>query len=114
MNGGRRGGVEVRESLAGVGGPRCGAAPAVWNFTQRVDGQVPQKLLGPSAFPLDRLFAILGSLMEEHDQDVPILNPAHMDDAGDDYELEKDTEVAVGQIQVSATVWLFFLCYLQS
>ena len=52
--------------------------------------------------------------MEEHDQDVPKLNPAHMDDAGDDYELEKDTEMAVGQIQVSATVWLFFLCYLRS
>ncbi|KAI6146825.1 OPT oligopeptide transporter protein-domain-containing protein [Pisolithus tinctorius] len=30
---------------------------------------VSQRLLGPSAFPLDRLLAILGSLLEEHDLD---------------------------------------------
>ncbi|KAI6047012.1 OPT oligopeptide transporter protein-domain-containing protein [Pisolithus marmoratus] len=31
--------------------------------------QVSQRLLGPSAFPLDRLLAILGALLEEHDLD---------------------------------------------
>jgi origin recognition complex subunit 5 len=29
--------------------------------------QVPQRLLGPSPFPLDRLIALLGALLEEHD-----------------------------------------------
>ena len=45
--------------------------------------------------------------MEEHDQDVPKLSATRNDD-DDDYELEKDTEMAVGRIQVSATVRLIY------
>ena len=32
--------------------------------------KVPQRLLGPTTFPLDRLLAILGVLLEENDADV--------------------------------------------
>ena len=32
--------------------------------------QIPQRLLGPLAFPLDRLIAILGALLEENDVDA--------------------------------------------
>lgn len=31
--------------------------------------QVPQRLLGPTPFPLDRLIAMLGALLEENDVD---------------------------------------------
>lgn len=33
-------------------------------------GQVPQRLLGPTPFPLDRLIAILGALLEDNDVDT--------------------------------------------
>ncbi|KAF8584671.1 hypothetical protein K439DRAFT_1345558 [Ramaria rubella] len=65
--------------------------------------KVPQRLLGPAPFPLDRLLAIVGSLMEEHDDNVPALDATHDDDEDED-EQEKDTEMAVGRIQVSATI----------
>ena len=42
--------------------------------------------------------------MEEHDQNVPKLGATHNAGGDDDYEVEKDTEMAVGRIQVSATV----------
>lgn len=32
--------------------------------------QIPQRLLGPLPFPLDRMFAILGVLLEENDVDT--------------------------------------------
>lgn len=63
--------------------------------------QVPQRLLGPAAFPLDRLIAIIGSLMEEHDENGPRLGVSLGDD---DEDTEKDTELAVGGVEVSATV----------
>ena len=66
---------------------------------------MPQRLLGPAAFPLDRLLAILGSLMEEHDAGVPPLPfMPDVDDDEADYGREKDTEMAVWRTQVSATV----------
>ncbi|KAJ3575410.1 hypothetical protein NP233_g1112 [Leucocoprinus birnbaumii] len=39
--------------------------------------KIPQHLLGPSPFPLDRLIAILGSLLEENDVDSRIPNPEY-------------------------------------
>ena len=51
------------------------------------------------------MLAILGSLMEEHDEDVDRLRSAHNeDDDEEEYEKEKDTEMAVGRVHVSATV----------
>lgn len=32
--------------------------------------QIPQRLVGPLAFPLDRMVAILGVLLEENDVEV--------------------------------------------
>jgi len=64
-------------------------------------GTVPQRLLGPAAFPLDRLIAIIGSLMEEHDENGPTLGASLGDD---DQDTEKDTELAVGGVEVSATI----------
>ncbi|KNZ75989.1 Origin recognition complex subunit 5 [Termitomyces sp. J132] len=37
--------------------------------------KVPQRLLGPVAFPLDRLLAILGALLEENDVETRLLAP---------------------------------------
>ena len=62
---------------------------------------VPQRVVGPAAFPLDRVLAILGSFMEEHDQNVPKLGATHSGDDDDDYRMEKDTEMAVGRIGFS-------------
>jgi origin recognition complex subunit 5 len=37
--------------------------------------QIPQRLVGPVPFPLDRLIAILGALLEENDGDVRLSAP---------------------------------------
>ena len=39
-------------------------------MTRGAPWQIPQRLLGPLAFPLDRLLAILGVLLEENDADA--------------------------------------------
>lgn len=39
--------------------------------------QIPQRLLGPAPFPLDRLTAILGALLEENDVDARPLAPEY-------------------------------------
>ena len=65
---------------------------------------MPQTLLGPAAFPLDSLLASLGSLLGEHDQNILKLGATNSGKGDDDYEMVKDTEMAVGRIQVSATV----------
>ncbi|KAI0708090.1 origin recognition complex subunit 5 C-terminus-domain-containing protein [Cerioporus squamosus] len=39
--------------------------------------KIPQRLLGPTAFPLDRLVAILGVLLEENDADVRPVAPQY-------------------------------------
>ncbi|KAH9950766.1 origin recognition complex subunit 5 C-terminus-domain-containing protein [Amylocystis lapponica] len=40
--------------------------------------KVPQRLLGPTPFPLDRLLAILGVLLEENDADARPAAPQHV------------------------------------
>ncbi|EIM83784.1 uncharacterized protein STEHIDRAFT_148595 [Stereum hirsutum FP-91666 SS1] len=50
---GRKKGGGTRKSVGGKAG----------------NAKVPQRLLGPMVFPLDRLLAILGILLEEHDAD---------------------------------------------
>lgn len=44
-----------------------------------IDGrrQIPQRLVGPLAFPLDRLLAILGALLEENDVESRLPAPEH-------------------------------------
>ena len=42
--------------------------------------QVPQRLLGPSPFPLDRLIALLGALLEEHDVESRLPAPELVED----------------------------------
>ena len=37
--------------------------------------QLPQRLVGPAAFPLDRMNAILATLLEEHDLDSRAIGP---------------------------------------
>ncbi|KAI0826686.1 origin recognition complex subunit 5 C-terminus-domain-containing protein [Trametes gibbosa] len=39
--------------------------------------KIPQRLLGPTTFPLDRLIAILGVLLEENDADVRPIAPQY-------------------------------------
>ena len=41
--------------------------------TKRV--QVPQRLAGPAPFPLDRMNAILATLLEEHDIETRVVGP---------------------------------------
>ncbi|KIJ49693.1 hypothetical protein M422DRAFT_246764 [Sphaerobolus stellatus SS14] len=66
--------------------------------------KIPQRLLGPAAFPIDRLIAILGSLMEEHGENVaPPLQSQHIDDE-DEQDPEKDTEMVVWGVRISATI----------
>ncbi|TFK50527.1 hypothetical protein OE88DRAFT_1750843 [Heliocybe sulcata] len=50
--------------------------------------KVPQRLLGPTAFPLDRMMAILGNLMVEHEEDL---------DFGNEGTRERAAEVEVGR-----------------
>ncbi|KAF8514412.1 origin recognition complex subunit 5 C-terminus-domain-containing protein [Gautieria morchelliformis] len=80
----------------GRGGPRKSRGGGRW--------KVPQRLVGPAAVPLDRLLAVLGALMEEHDVDGPTLGAARDEDGDGEAEAERDTEMAVGRIQVSATI----------
>ena len=39
--------------------------------------QIPQRLLGPTTFPLDRLIAILGVLLEENDAETRPVAPQY-------------------------------------
>ncbi|KAH9919470.1 origin recognition complex subunit 5 C-terminus-domain-containing protein [Epithele typhae] len=39
--------------------------------------KVPQRLLGPTAFPLDRLLAVLGALLEENDSETRLSAPQY-------------------------------------
>ncbi|KAF5324478.1 hypothetical protein D9611_004546 [Ephemerocybe angulata] len=49
--------------------------------------KVPQRLLGPSPFPLDRLIAILGALLEEHDVESRLPAP-ELSIAGESTDME--------------------------
>jgi len=60
---------------------------------------VPQRLLGPTPFPLDRLIAILGALLEEND--VENRPPAPEFVLPGEY-----TEMEMGRAQVYALVSL--------
>lgn len=40
--------------------------------------QAPQRVLGPNPFPLDRLIAILGALLEENDVDHRLPAPEYV------------------------------------
>ena len=63
--GGRRGGGKGgRGGRGGRGGGRGGKKSGT---TDPKGIKIPQRLLGPLTFPLDRMLAILGGLMEEHD-----------------------------------------------
>ena len=37
--------------------------------------KLPQRLVGPAAFPLDRMNAILATLLEEHDLETRAIGP---------------------------------------
>jgi len=56
-------GPEERKRRRKGGGPRK-------NSTKSTAVRIPQRLLGPMAFPLDRMTAILGVLLEENDADI--------------------------------------------
>lgn len=70
MSGGRRRRVEECEGPERTLSPKFVASIAflLWFLTNA--GQVPQRLLGPVPFSLDRLNAILGVLLEENDVDT--------------------------------------------
>lgn len=61
------------------------------------DGQVPQRLLGPAPFPLDRLIAILGVLLEENDFDSRQI-PSQFLIPGE------YTDMEIGRVQIYAAV----------
>ena len=59
--------------------------------------KIPQRLLGPTAFPLDRLIAILGVLLEENDVDTRPVAPQ--------YTLPGEyTEMEIARVAVYANV----------
>jgi origin recognition complex subunit 5 len=66
--------------------------------------QVPQRLLGPSPFPLDRMLAILGVLLEEYDAEARA--------EGGMYQQQlvpgAHTELAIQRTSVLGTVRLLF------
>ncbi|KZT18749.1 hypothetical protein NEOLEDRAFT_1142998 [Neolentinus lepideus HHB14362 ss-1] len=51
--------------------------------------KIPQRLLGPTTFPLDRMLAILGNLMVEHEEEL---------DFRDEETRERAAEVEVGRV----------------
>ncbi|KAH7909749.1 OPT oligopeptide transporter protein-domain-containing protein [Hygrophoropsis aurantiaca] len=64
---------------------------------QSAVAKVPQRLLGPAAFPLDRLLAILGSLLEENDVETRPYAP--------EYQLSGEySEMEVGRVHVYAAI----------
>lgn len=67
------------------------------SLIKKFDIKVPQRLLGPTAFPYDRLVAILGALMMEYDDhdDKPGL---YIDASG------VDAENGVYRVQTAAVV----------
>ena len=68
-------------------------------------GQVPQRLLGPAPFPLDRLIAILGVLLEENDVDAQQV-PLQFTIPGE------YTDMEISRVQVYAAVSKQYLCIL--
>ncbi|KAH7925660.1 hypothetical protein BV22DRAFT_1194968 [Leucogyrophana mollusca] len=65
--------------------------------SQSAVAKIPQRLLGPAAFPLDRLLAILGALLEENDVET---RPHAAE-----YKLSGEyTEMEVGRAQVYAAI----------
>jgi hypothetical protein len=72
-----------------------------------LDYKVPQRLLGPAPFPLDRLLAILGVLLEENDVDTRPNAPQFI--IPGEY-----TDMEIGRVQIYAAVSfraLFLLIY---
>jgi len=59
--------------------------------------KIPQRLLGPTSFPLERLVAILGVLLEENDVDTRL--PAKELTIPGEY-----TEMEIGRVQVYAAI----------
>ncbi|GJJ15080.1 hypothetical protein Clacol_009355 [Clathrus columnatus] len=71
----------------------------------RGKAKVPQRLLGPITFPLDRLVAIVGSIMEEYYEEQKNTESVQSDDEnGDDDVNAKDIEMVVRKVQVLATI----------
>lgn len=63
---------------------------------------MPQRLLGPMVFPLDRLMAILGILLEEHDADSrPDLPELEAALSGEYTELELGRVHVLGAVRFS-------------
>ncbi|EPQ51438.1 hypothetical protein GLOTRDRAFT_140895 [Gloeophyllum trabeum ATCC 11539] len=63
--------------------------------------KIPQRLLGPTTFPLDRMLAIMGNLMIEHEEEL--------DFGGDEWEMEglgreRNAEVEVGRVGVLGAI----------
>ncbi|KAI0315446.1 origin recognition complex subunit 5 C-terminus-domain-containing protein [Amylostereum chailletii] len=83
--------VEARRKKKG-GGTRKTAARA-----GNAKKQVPQRLLGPLSFPLDRLLAVLGFLLEEYDLDARVV-PPEMALIGE------YTEMELGRVHVYGTI----------
>ena len=68
--------------------------------------KVPQRLLGPTTFPLDRMVAMLGVLLEENDVETRLVAPQ--------YSLPGEyTEMEIARVAVYANV-SDFQCYVRS
>ncbi|TCD63312.1 hypothetical protein EIP91_005693 [Steccherinum ochraceum] len=68
--------------------------------------KIPQRLLGPLTFPLDRLLAILGVLLEEHDSDVRPPMPEYNDVPGSYTETELARVAIYAQVNHLASMHL--------
>jgi origin recognition complex subunit 5 len=61
---------------------------------------LPQRLAGPAAFPLDRLSAIMASLLEEHDLELRAIDPEYTQPG-------EYTEMELGRVHTSGAVCVF-------
>jgi origin recognition complex subunit 5 len=59
--------------------------------------QVSQRLAGPAAFPVDRLSAILATLLEEHDLELRAIGPEFTQPG-------EFTEMEIGRVHTSGAV----------
>jgi origin recognition complex subunit 5 len=59
--------------------------------------QVSQRFAGPGAFPVDRLSAILASLLEEHDLELRTIGPEFTQPG-------EYTEMEIGRVHTSGAV----------
>ena len=66
--------------------------------------QLPQRLVGPAAFPLDRMNAILATLLEEHDLDSRAIGP-EFTQPGEYTETELMRAHTSGAVRFLAHIW---------